>query len=267
MLHKCSIVSNLLFIVAFMLLSLYSAGYRVITLSSFSATMSTPFIHNFQCLPHRNKNKKLVYIPTASFAYREDSNRPKGLHRRRSRYEAKQKMKFLSTKLNMDTSQMIELDNPKIKDNFINEALTEATVVYVDGGNTFYLQKCMQDRDFWKTMIPELKSGCIYIGASAGAIVAGKSIHPAYWKGWDDPTVVGDEYIWTKERLQGANLCGDCSLFMHYEEEKHRVLVHERSMELEKNHVVRTISDSEVVMFTQECHNGVKTIKEYLLSH
>ena len=34
------------------------------------------------------------------------------------------------------------------------------------------------------------------MGASAGAIVAGKSIETALWKGWDDPGVAGDDFIW-----------------------------------------------------------------------
>ena len=32
-----------------------------------------------------------------------------------------------------------------------------------------------------------------YVGVSAGAILAGKSCDTAYWKGWDDPTVVPEE--------------------------------------------------------------------------
>ena len=39
-------------------------------------------------------------------------------------------------------------------------------------------------------------TGCLYIGASAGAIVAGKSIETALWKGWDDPAVAGDDFEW-----------------------------------------------------------------------
>ena len=34
------------------------------------------------------------------------------------------------------------------------------------------------------------------MGASAGAIVAGKSIRTAEWKGWDDPTITGEDFEW-----------------------------------------------------------------------
>ena len=38
--------------------------------------------------------------------------------------------------------------------------------------------------------------GGLYVGASAGAIVAGRSIRTAEWKGWDDPSIAGDDYEW-----------------------------------------------------------------------
>ena len=32
-------------------------------------------------------------------------------------------------------------------------------------------------------------AGALYVGCSAGSIVAGESISTAFWKGWDDPAV------------------------------------------------------------------------------
>ena len=49
-------------------------------------------------------------------------------------------------------------------------------------------------------------SGCLYVGASAGAIVAGKSIETALWKGWDDPGVAGDDFIWYVFLISNPNL-------------------------------------------------------------
>jgi hypothetical protein len=34
-----------------------------------------------------------------------------------------------------------------------------------------------------------------YAGVSAGAILAGRTCDTAYWKGWDDPTVVPEESL------------------------------------------------------------------------
>jgi peptidase E len=46
-----------------------------------------------------------------------------------------------------------------------------------------------------KNSLP-VSAGCLYVGASAGAIVAGRSIETALWKGWDDPSVAGEDFEW-----------------------------------------------------------------------
>ena len=112
----------------------------------------------------------------------------------------------------------------------------------MDGGNTFYLQKYILETDFWNVAQNTLRNGCVYIGASAGGTVAGKSIETAYWKGWDDPDVAGESYPWTKERLQGGNICSGHSFFMHYDDVTHQSLVHSKAPEL--GHPLRTISDA-----------------------
>lgn len=67
------------------------------------------------------------------------------------------------------------------------EALTtwEPHIVYVEGGNTFWLQHCIEKGN-WGSL---LKSACtgpdacaVYIGKSAGAIVAGALVETATWK-------------------------------------------------------------------------------------
>ena len=56
----------------------------------------------------------------------------------------------------------------------------------------------------------------VYIGKSAGAIMAGKYIETATWKGWDDPSVVPgmEEYDDWKE-VKGLSLAGQSSFFPH----------------------------------------------------
>ena len=77
---------------------------------------------------------------------------------------------------------------------------------------------------FWGHAERELVHGCVYLGCSAGAIVAGRSISTAYWKGWDDPDM-GIE--WTEDSLRGRSLV-DCDIFPHYDREKHYDLVESR---------------------------------------
>ena len=50
-----------------------------------------------------------------------------------------------------------------------------------------------------------------YVGVSAGAILAGRTCDTAYWKGWDDPTVVPEE---ERQDSLATWLC--CSRVIHW---------------------------------------------------
>ena len=180
--------------------------------------------------------RTLVYIPTAQYAYDPSNNKSRGEQRRRSRYDAKIKASLLKQSLSVDDALLMELDAPDLSTHSIRSALSRADVLYIDGGNTFYLQRHLLETNFWDIARPVLAGGCLYIGASAGAIVAGRSIRPAFWKGWDDPSVAGADYVWSdSSTLRGAGIAGatvdmvaeNCpySLFMHYDAAEHGELV------------------------------------------
>jgi dipeptidase E len=56
-------------------------------------------------------------------------------------------------------------------------------IIFVEGGNTFYLLNAMRKCNFEKVIKNLLKSGKVYIGVSAGSIVAGRTIQPSIWRG------------------------------------------------------------------------------------
>ena len=178
-----------------------------------------------------DSTSRLVYLPTASFVYSSTSEKPKGEQRRRMRYEARAKAFLLAQGLGLDTTEkplVLELDAPKLQQEDIRKVLTDAEVLYVEGGNTFYLHWVMLKTGFWDVAAPLLDSGkLVYMGASAGAIVAGTSIETAFWKGWDSPILPDmgmDDCVWNAENLRGRSLV-DFSLFMHYSEPEHAALV------------------------------------------
>lgn len=70
--------------------------------------------------------------------------------------------------------------------------LAEASCTFVLGGNTFYLMHWMRESGFDTLVRRRVAEGMLYVGSSAGAIVAGQSISTAYWKGWDDPKAATD---------------------------------------------------------------------------
>jgi dipeptidase E len=64
--------------------------------------------------------------------------------------------------------------------------LNDADVIYVIGGNTYYLLEQMQKCNFKKIVIDCLDKGAVYIGSSAGSVIAGPSID--FIGDIDDPT-------------------------------------------------------------------------------
>jgi peptidase E len=62
-----------------------------------------------------------------------------------------------------------------------------------------------------------MASGTIYVGSSAGAIMAGRTCQMAFWKDWDDRSCEGTVNVdWTKPDVaKGLNLAGGRSIFPH----------------------------------------------------
>ena len=65
--------------------------------------------------------------------------------------------------------------------------LTDYDAIYVLGGNSFYLAKKVYASGFEEQLREALAAGVIYVGSSAGAILAGKTLEPA--------AVYGDERV------------------------------------------------------------------------
>merc|ERR1712032_863537 len=99
----------------------------------------------------------------------------------------------------------------------LTKLLEGADCVYVEIGNAFYLRYAMHTSGLDRILPPLVRhSGLVYVGASSGAIVAGRSISTAFWKGWDD---TGYGQVWDLSRIgyDGLNLLpGGQSVFPHY---------------------------------------------------
>ena len=195
---------------------------------------------------------ELVYIPTASYVYDPTSPRSKGEQRRRARYDAKQKMSFIAISLGISHTTLLELDAATCTRSFLQDKLGKAKVIYVDGGNTFYLQKHILSTDFWSVAKDSMGKGSLYMGSSAGAIVAGRSIKTAYWKGWDDPAAA-TEIEWNEDTLMGSGL-SPFSVFPHYEPSAHDGLIDERRQELEHPVVAIANHQALVVDLARQTH-------------
>jgi hypothetical protein len=101
-------------------------------------------------------------------------------------------------------------------------------LIYVDGGNTFWLYHCMQkncttndnSKDDWKHLLMQqistLSSSsssslcsstvpAVYCGNSAGAIILGASMETACWKQWDDPSIVPSPSISSRRSMNKSS--------------------------------------------------------------
>jgi len=69
----------------------------------------------------------------------------------------------------------------KSKDDIASQ-LEKFDAIFFSGGNTFYLLDQIQKSDCTEVIAELVEDGKIYIGSSAGSIIAGPSIYPAYAK-------------------------------------------------------------------------------------
>ncbi len=95
--------------------------------------------------------------------------------------------------------------------------LSNFDIIYVQGGNTFYLLKHMRLCNFKKIMNKLFRKGIIYVGVSAGSIVMGKNIETARW--------LGDENIvhMSDLNLSGLNFV-PFNIFVHYNSERAEII-------------------------------------------
>ena len=134
---------------------------------SSSFTDVSEFLEPF--LGEKLKNKKLTFIPTASIpeeykAYVENDRK------------AFEKLGLI----------IEELDISNTSTNQIEKIIKDNDLIFISGGNTFYLLQELKNSKTDKIIIEEIKKGKPYIGASAGSIILSKNIK--YVEKMDDKT-------------------------------------------------------------------------------
>lgn len=78
-----------------------------------------------------------------------------------------------------------ELDLKEENEESLKNKLEDFDVIFVEGGNTFYLLKYVRESGFDKVLRSFLDRGGIYLGISAGSMIAGLNIESAEWKNAD----------------------------------------------------------------------------------
>lgn len=147
-----------------------------------------------------------------------------------------------------------ELDiNGKTPEKLLS-ALRPAHAVFVAGGNTFYLLEKAKESGFDKVIRKVVDDGVIYIGGSAGAVIAGPTIEPV--SRLDDPSAAPNLKSFT-----GFNLV-DFVTLPHYGKEKDKATYREIMEEFgKKNLKLLPLRDDQAVIVDDQGYRVV--VAEY----
>lgn len=133
--------------------------------------------------------------------------------------------------------QVEDVDIEGKNENELREVLFDKDIIYIQGGNTFYLLKCIKESGFDKVIKEMIEKGVIYIGASAGSYVACPTIDMANWKR-HDKNVIG------LKDLSALNLV-PFLLSVHYKPEYKEILEKETP---KAKYPVRILNDDQAIL-------------------
>jgi len=133
-----------------------------------------------------------------------------------------------------------EIDIEGKKESQLMKLLGLKDIIFVEGGNTFYLLKAMRQCNFERVLRKLLKQGKVYIGASAGSIVAGRTIKTAGWKD-------GDKNIVGLRNLKGLNLV-PFDIFVHYQPEHAEIIKKNMRSERKRKKRLKILTDDQALL-------------------
>ena len=153
---------------------------------------SIELVKNF--LNKNTESKKILFIPTAT------------------NVDEYKKYIHLTQKAFEDFGYEVEnFDVSIFSENTAKEKLSEAKIVFISGGNTFYLLQELKRKNLIPYLKERIENGLLYIGESAGSVIAAPDIEYA--------SIVDDKTLATElDDYTGLNLV-DFYIVPHFEEE------------------------------------------------
>ena len=145
-------------------------------------------------LDKNTESKKILFIPTAA------------------NVEEYKKYMHLTQKAFEDFGYEVEnFDVSVFSEEIVKEKLSEAKIVFISGGNTFYLLQELKRKNLITYLKERIENGLLYIGESAGSVIAAPDIEYA--------SVIDDKTVATElDDYAGLNLV-DFYIVPHFEEE------------------------------------------------
>ncbi|CAE7262487.1 unnamed protein product [Symbiodinium natans] len=157
-------------------------------------------------LGDRPENKNVWYIPTAP------------LRDGMSMAMVERQVTMLKSEFGLRHVEIIDVEyvkGEKLRDAV--KALGSLDVIWAEMGNTYALRHHLRDSGGDQLVLDALDAGALYVGSSAGSIVAGRTVQMAFWKDWDDKTAEGTIDVDWKDpkHAQGLDVGGGRSFFPH----------------------------------------------------
>ena len=145
-------------------------------------------------LDKNTESKKILFIPTAT------------------NVDEYKKYIHLTQKAFEDFGYEVEnFDISIFSEKIAKEKLSEAKIVFISGGNTFYLLQELKRKNLTSYLKERIENGLLYIGESAGSVIATPDIEYA--------SIVDDKTLATElDDYTGLNLV-DFYIVPHFEEE------------------------------------------------
>ena len=153
---------------------------------------SIELVKNF--LNKNTESKKILFIPTAT------------------NVDEYKKYIHLTQKVFEDFGYEVEnFDVSIFSEEIAKEKLSEAKIIFISGGNTFYLLQELKRKNLIPYLKERIENGLLYIGESAGSVIAAPDIEYA--------SIVDDKTLATElNDYTGLNLV-DFYIVPHFEEE------------------------------------------------
>lgn len=184
-------------------------------------------------LNEKTESKKILFIPTAT------------------NVDEYKKYIHLTQKVFEDFGYEVEnFDISVFSEETVKEKISETKIVFVSGGNTFYLLQELKKKNLISYLREKIENGLLYIGESAGSVITAPNI------GYAD--IVDDKALATElNDYTGLNLV-DFYVVPHFEEEPF-VESSRKVVELYKDKLdLKVINNKEVVLVENDDFRIVK---------
>ena len=170
---------------------------------------------------------KIIFIPTAARTKEE------------LKYVDESKKELLDLGIPETNIKILNLDK-----SLAYEEVKDFDVIYVRGGNTFYLMHKVRETGFDGVIKQFVKEGKVYVGVSAGSIIAGPNLSIADKEqlGFGDVNNVG------LKDLTGLNLT-NIAIFPHFRKEEHNAI---EKFKKKVNYQIVTLTDSQALLILDD---------------